>query len=61
MTTYLTGKYDALLTSAPCLALQAVIGAGCAGLVSARELSREGHDVKVQHIPSCMSHQALGL
>lgn len=27
--------------------LQAVLGAGCAGLVSARELVREGHRVQV--------------
>jgi len=34
------------------LDLQAVIGAGAAGLVTARELQREGHSVQVSLRPS---------
>ena len=48
------------LPSPPFFSLsQGVIGAGCAGLVCARELVREGHDVQVNcwtgHMPACMT------
>lgn len=36
-----------LLTDSHSLLMQAVIGAGAAGLVTARELRREGHSVTV--------------
>lgn len=40
---------DATSVSNGVLCLQAVIGAGAAGLVSIRELLKEGHQVRLAH------------